>query len=280
VTTHADARAFATRALTQRFGGAPSAGEVKALAGIGSLETSYGDGWKGDGAGSHNIGAIHADSSWTGDVFTATDTKPNDDGTSTTYTTRFRAYPTAFDGWLDFVNVAFVQHGRSSVRIAASNNDWPGVSRALYETGYYGGFGKTPAERIQHHVTALERAISSADGKAKVEVAPSIQIRVQNPQGDLIGMASVSDAVAPGLSALAGVYGAPIMVAYPNGWRFLKFAPDVQIPVKSGHPYTPIDQQEPLSFGWKSGAIIGILGIVVTIFVGTLQVNSGKRVAA
>lgn len=109
-----------------------------------------------------------------------------------------------------------------------------------------------------------------------IETMPVIAIRVQNPQGDLIGTAEVSDAVAPGLTPLAGIYGAPIMIAYPNGWRFLKFSPEIQIPAKTGLPYAPVEQQQPLSFGWQSGAAIGILGLVATIFFGTLSIQPGR----
>jgi hypothetical protein len=280
VPTHAEARRLAKAALERRFGGAATVGEIKALAGIGWLETQYGTGWEntgnGEGTDSHNIGAIHGDASWPGDVFLSTDTKPNDDGTSTSYVTRFRSYPTAALGWLDLVDVAFVQNDRSSVRGAARASDWAGVSAALYETGYYQGFGATKAERIAHHRKALESAIELADDAAGRNMTASITIRVQNPQEDYIGTASVSEAVAPGLTPLAQIYGAPIMIAYPNGWRVLKFAPDVLIPVKAGLPFTSVDQRKPVSFGWQSGAAIGILGIAVTIFVETLRIQPGR----
>lgn len=109
-----------------------------------------------------------------------------------------------------------------------------------------------------------------------VEQTPPITIRVQNPQGEDIGVANVSDAVAPGLSPLAAIYGAPVMIAYPNGWRVLKFAPDVQIPATNGIPFTPMGAQKPLTFGWESAAVIGILGLVTIIFCGTLQIQPGR----
>jgi hypothetical protein len=269
MTSHAEARALATAALSKRFGMAPSAGEVRALAGIGNLESHYGDGF----GSNNNIGAVQAGPDWTGETFIHKDTHPNPDGTSTTYETKFRKYPTRKAGWEDLAIQAFSVRGRSSVRAAAKNSDWAGVSRALYKTGYYEGFGKTEDERIDNHVKALTSAINSADKAvgSTMETTPSIEIRVQNPQGDLIGTAVVSDVDAPGLSPLAGIYGAPILVAYPNGWRFLKFAPDVQIPTRTGLPFRSVEQQSPLSFGAGSGAAIGILGIVVTIFVATLQ---------
>jgi hypothetical protein len=269
MTTHAEARAFATAALAKRFGTTPTAGEVRALAGIGLIESHYGDGF-GD---KNNIGAVQKGKGWTGETFIYTDTHPNADGTSTKYETEFRKYPTRQAGWEDFALEAYSVHGRSSVRAAAKANDWAGVSRALHDTGYYEGFGATVEERIAHHVKALTDAINSADKAIgnMMATTPSIEIRVQNPQGDLIGTAAISDVDAPGLSQLAGIYGAPVLIAYPNGWRFLKFAPEVQIPARTGLPFKPVEQDHPLSFGAGSGAAIGILGIVVTIFVATLQ---------
>jgi len=130
----------------------------------------------------------------------------------------------------------------------------------------------------------MHRSITNATKRGvwsyNVDQTPSITIRVRNPQGDNIGTTSISDADAPGMSPLASIYGAPVMIAYPNGWRFLQFSPEIQIPAKTGHPYTPVDQQEPVSFGWQSGVAIGILGIVVTIFVGTLQIQPGRTAKA
>lgn len=275
MTTHAEARQLATVALQRRFGVNPTPGEVKALAGVGWLETNYGDGWKGDGAGSHNIGAIHADKTWSGESFTHTDS--HSDGS--TYETKFRAYPTALAGWVDFVGVAFVEKNRAAVRVAARAQDWRGVSAALYQTGYYEGFGDTADERIANHVKALTRAITAADGSSsEMDAATTITIRVENPQGERIGITSISDLQAPGLSILAGTYGAPVMVAYPNGWRFVKFTPDVQIVALSNHPYTLVQDEKPASFGWEHGAfVLGVASLAATMFFGTLSIKPGAK---
>lgn len=114
-----------------------------------------------------------------------------------------------------------------------------------------------------------------------VTQAATIPVRVLNPQGAQIGTASVSDAVAPGVTALASVYGAPVMVAYPNGWRFLQFAPGVQIPAKSNLPYARIVDAKPLTFGWEQGAfVLAIAGLAATIFFGTLSIKPGRTMHA
>jgi hypothetical protein len=110
-----------------------------------------------------------------------------------------------------------------------------------------------------------------------VDTTTPIEVRVTNPQGEQIGTASVTDAVAPGLTPLASIYGAPTMVAYPNGWRFLVFAPGVQIPAVNGLPYATLPDAKSPSFGWDQAALVlGIAGLAATVFFGTLNVKPGR----
>ena len=174
MTTHIEARECARAALVAAFGVA-SEGEVKALAGVACLETSYGAGWKGAGRGSHNMGAIQCGKGWTGQRFSYVDTHPNADGTSTRYQIDFRKYPTREAGWSDLVQVVFVNRNRRVVRSAAQQNDWYGVSKALRQTGYYEGFGRNQEERISNHFRALSGAIARADkAEAPIVVVPSL----------------------------------------------------------------------------------------------------------
>jgi hypothetical protein len=170
--SHAQARIFAKEALANRFGREPFSGETKALTGVANLETQYGAGWKGAGKGSFNMGAVQCGSSWKGDRFSYTDTRPNDDGTSTPYRVDFRKYPTAEDGWFDLVNVVYVNRGRQCVREAAQFGDFYRVSQTLHQTGYYEGFGATGADRIRNHYRALSKSIAAADGA----VAPVVPV--------------------------------------------------------------------------------------------------------
>lgn len=129
----------------------------------------------------------------------------------------------------------------------------------------------------------IDQRIKSAESRGVWEyenMVPSISVGVQNPQGEAIGTASVSDAMAPGTMALVQIYGTPVMVAYPNGWRFLQFAPGVLIPAVSGHPYEPLPETKPPSFGLvHAGLVLGIAGLAATIFYGTLQAKP-RRAAA
>jgi len=164
MTSHSDARSYAIQALLKRFEESPKAGEVKALAGIACLETRYGDGWKGAGAGSHNMGAEQCGNTWKGDRFIYVDTHPNADGTSKPYRACFRKYANPEAGWFALVDIVYVNRKRDRVRRAARADDWKGVSQGLYSTGYYEGFGKTPAERVGNHLRALTKSIAAADG--------------------------------------------------------------------------------------------------------------------
>jgi len=159
---HIHAREQAREAL-QRIIGTPSLGSVRYLAGVAMLESSYGNGWKGAGVGSFNLGAIQCGSSWTGDRFIATDTHPNADGTSTPYQIAFRKYHDEASGWDDLVRVVYVNRKRRSVLDAADRDDSYGVSAALHATGYYEGFGATVAIRIARHHKRLLQCVSAAD---------------------------------------------------------------------------------------------------------------------
>lgn len=157
MTTDAQARSYATQGFLALFGRPPSDSEILMLMGVGRLETSYGDGWKAAGAGSFNMGAIIAGSSWTGEVFENKDSYPDAQGVNHWYVTKFRKYPTADAGWQDLAHIVY--ETRPSVLLAATHGSSLGVSQALYRTHYYAGFGKTEEERVQNHHKVLDRCV-------------------------------------------------------------------------------------------------------------------------
>jgi hypothetical protein len=164
---HRDARILLSEAFRRRFSREPTRPEAQCLQAVALIETGYGEGWKSPGNGSYNLGAIQAGTSWSGETFQYTDTRPNADGTSTPYVTKFRKYPSAIAGAEDLVRVVYqVQpRGRMSRQVtvlpAAASGDSRKFSRALYETGYYEGFGATPEDRINNHHRQIERALKS-----------------------------------------------------------------------------------------------------------------------
>jgi len=151
-----------------------STGEIAALFAVALLETQFGSGWKGAGAGSHNQGAVQCGKGWTGARFVYTDTHPNADGTSTGYSACFRSYATDQDGWDDLARVLYLGR-RIGVAAAARRGDWPAVSREMHATGYYEGFGATVEDRIANHARAMARGINRALavlGSGSIDVPP------------------------------------------------------------------------------------------------------------
>jgi hypothetical protein len=146
----------------------PTLNELRILLAVSLHETTFGTGWKGDGEGSNNEGAIQATPTWTGDTFGGIDTHPTETGGSTSYPQPFRKYATAFEGWQDLVRVLYVQMG--AVRRAAATGDPREVARAMRMAKYYEGSGATQAERIAGYEQALVNALWEIDhyGQAKL----------------------------------------------------------------------------------------------------------------
>ncbi len=157
---HSDMRLLLRDAFARVFGRDATLPELQCLQAVASLESAYGTGWKPPGNGSHNYGAIQAGSSWSGPTFGYTDTRPNADGTSTPYVTKFRKYATPIDGAIDLVKVVYVNRGRDRLALApAGKGDTLGFSRGLHASGYYEGFGKTVEDRIANHHKAVVASI-------------------------------------------------------------------------------------------------------------------------
>jgi len=185
MTTDVQASGYAKEALRQTYLSEPTVGEVVCLQACSLGESGYGDYWKGAGVGSNNQGAIQKGAGWTGATFEYVDTHPIP-GTnqSQTYRTEFRKYPTPVDGWEDLVRIMY--KNRPTVHAAAISSDWYGVSREMYRTHYYEGFGPDDASRIAHHDVMMRRGINRAlvalnqtpvivPPKPVIDIPPTIQ---------------------------------------------------------------------------------------------------------
>src|SRR5262249_11111148 len=126
------------------------------------LETYYGLAWSKAGIGSHNFGAVQCCKPTAGaggaptcpaNAFLYTDTHPNSNGTSTSYSVCFRAYPSDVDGAKDFLDVLLPP--RPAVANAIASGSAQTIAEAMYETHYYEGAGKTPADRIARYAKAI-----------------------------------------------------------------------------------------------------------------------------
>lgn len=165
--SHADARTAATLGFKMKLGREPTRLEVQPLQGVGLLETQYSAGWRGAGVGSNNIGAVQAGRPPCDPekAFLYTDSNPNPDGTSTTYSICFKKYPDIVHGFADVAQIMYLQMSKAnepySVLEAAQSGDLYAVSEALYHHHYYTGFGATPAIRIANHYHALRSGVNA-----------------------------------------------------------------------------------------------------------------------
>lgn len=108
------------------FGGLTEA-EVQFLLAVSRFETSYGDGWKGAGAGSNNMGAVTARPDQP--HFEATDTHA--DGKP--FTSRFKTYPSKEAGLLDMA----LELLKPNVRAALRAGDGDAAVAAQKANGYF-----------------------------------------------------------------------------------------------------------------------------------------------
>jgi putative peptidoglycan binding protein len=151
-----------------------------AVHGVGWLETKYGIAWTNAGKGSKNWAADQAGKPPCplATSFEYVDTHPNSDGTSTTYRICFRRYADDVQGCFGLIKEEFLR--RPSVLAAARAGDLFGVSKALYETRYYEGHGKTPADRIWNHYKALFGSAKAA-AQACGDPVPSLYVPTPEP---------------------------------------------------------------------------------------------------
>jgi len=143
--------------------------QAQAIQAVSRGESAYGRGWKtAEGQNSNNWGAVQAGKPPCNPAssFEYTDSFPNKDGTSTKYQACFKKYATPEEGAAHVVRLLMIS--RPTTRDAALSGSLHGVSKTMYDTGYYQGFGATPEKRIANHVSALQKnldAITKALGE-------------------------------------------------------------------------------------------------------------------
>jgi hypothetical protein len=176
--THAQAAALATSAFLNVFGRTPSIPELRLLLAKGLAESSYGAGWKRPEGYSgrwppNNIGAVQATSAWTGETFAYGDTHAGGQG----YVTRFKAYPTAAEGWQDFVRELYQNpsRGRSAVLAAASADDPWAFSYQVVATGYSESRAKSPQRAGESRAAYLARTLDERSYAHYTWLAPMIR---------------------------------------------------------------------------------------------------------
>lgn len=160
---HADERVFIDAGFTLNFAREPTLVESQVCQGVDWLETNYGRGWKGAGVGSKNRGAVQSGRPPCDphNSFLYTDTHPNADGTSSTYSICFKKYPDDISACADMERyiVGNSSKPKTNVLDACARGDLYGVSAGMHANHYFEGFGRTVADRIENHRKALAAAI-------------------------------------------------------------------------------------------------------------------------
>jgi hypothetical protein len=167
---HHTARQVLVQALSSVLGRAPSLSEVQAAQAVGWRESNYGRGWRGDGVGSKNWGAVQAGRPPCDPArsFLYTDTHPTSSGASVPYQICFRRYSSDIDGAADMARHIFIRRPKTAA--AAASGSLEAFSTAMYDEHYYEGFGKTRKERIRRHMQWIDSAldkITAALGEPK-----------------------------------------------------------------------------------------------------------------
>lgn len=187
---HAEARAHIVSGFRWGFDREPSLTEAQVGQAVGLLESRYGAGWKSAGVGSKNWGAVQAGRPPCNPIssFLYQDTHPNPDGSSTLYQVCFKRYATDDAGASDMLKFVFgtSTKPKDNVLRAADRGDLYGVSAAMRKNGYYEGFGKTQAERIENHHRALRRSVATI-AKALGEPMPDGKPTLGTSIGRIVG---------------------------------------------------------------------------------------------
>ena len=139
---------------------------------IGALESSYGQGWEGEGIGSHNWGAIQGD--YQGESFTYTDHRPNPDDPNNpiAYEWQYRKYPDDESGIRDLWSL--LERRYPEAVGAAEAGNWGSVSRALCDAGYYEGTHPDPEVNIARHRTRTLELYRRIQPAAYPELTPAV----------------------------------------------------------------------------------------------------------
>jgi hypothetical protein len=157
MTTHKTAKEWAEKGSRDALGRDPTVLERQFVQAVALLESGYGDGWKDEGIGSNNMGAVQTRETDPAKSFSYTDTHPQPDGTSKRYAARFKKYSSPVDGMADVARILYRQMGIAPTSIRA-------VSQGMFDKHYYEGFGRNPSERVANHTKALRGALAKITG--------------------------------------------------------------------------------------------------------------------
>jgi hypothetical protein len=147
----------AAKTMVESLGAKLSPLESLFLRGVSWHETNYGAGWKGDGQGSNNMGAVT-----TNDPdelsFRYQDSR-NDEGELVRYTAWFKGYATPEEGFADLARVLL----KSNVRAALAARDVRGAVAAMQANRYFlGTHRRDTPEGLKANLDAYYGAVRNA----------------------------------------------------------------------------------------------------------------------
>lgn len=128
-------------------------------------ESSYGKGWKGEGKGSNNWGAVQCGRPpCRPDCFPYQDS--NKDGK---YDACFRAYESPVAGARHFLRVLYFGNNakRGGTLKAVNSGSVQAASAAMYKAGYYESNEATPAAAVAWHVKGSKRRLATIQSALK-----------------------------------------------------------------------------------------------------------------
>lgn len=184
---HQQAKEWAEQGGKQALGREPTLLERQIIQAVAFIESGYGSGWKNEGKGSWNMGAVQTRETDPQKSFAYTDTHPKPDGSSVKYAARFKRYSGPVEGMADVARILFQQMRVTPTSISD-------VSRQMYEKHYYEGFGATREQRIANHARALTAALEKITNALGEPMPPGGMSRSATPKAP--------EESGPGLSGL------------------------------------------------------------------------------
>lgn len=146
---HRQARQTVRDAFKELYGREPTLEELQYAQAVAWLESSYGQGWKGDMVGSNNWGAVQCAKNKQTAAGCISYQDSYEDGTK--YTVSFRSYETPKDGAKDLLKHVFTYRGTSN---AINGGDIMQGSYEMRRGKYYGGFCPKATKQYGKAVTA------------------------------------------------------------------------------------------------------------------------------
>jgi hypothetical protein len=241
------AQHIAAKAVVERALPGTPASESLYLRAVAAHENGYGT--TGSWGGSNNWGCLTG----SGDLGSIdhADSRPNKDGTNTTYVTKFRKYSTPERGAIGLAGTLF----KRLTRAAILKGDLLAAAAAQYGYGYYTGYSTNSALAVASYARSLQGHIAT--------------IRAATGEADQFGTPAATES------------------AVRDAWaRLLRGSPSLGASLSSGVLRAiPDDEQSKLATAYSLGGVINQVTPPLTpattpdVHYGLVDLKSGRQVA-